>query len=135
MNRVYDFEHHVKIGESLEASGRLPVTFPRSLDQLPHPAPPHDGDVGYSEGAAVGYKWFDKNNLEPLFAFGHGLSYTSFAYENLKVSMEGSRLVASVDIRNTGKRAGADVAQLYLKLPAGSTRRASSASTSSSSLR
>jgi hypothetical protein len=58
---------------------------------------------------------------DPTFAFGHGLSYTSFAYDNLKVSVEGSRLVASVDIRNTGKRAGADVAQLYLKLPAGST--------------
>lgn len=54
--------------------------------------------------------------LTPTFAFGHGLSYTSFAYDNLKVSVEGSRLVASVDIRNTGKRAGADVAQLYLKL-------------------
>ncbi|HSG55456.1 MAG TPA: glycoside hydrolase family 3 protein, partial [Paracoccaceae bacterium] len=60
-------------------SGHLPVTFPRSLDQLPHPGDPQPGDVVYSEGATVGYKWFDANGLEPLFPFGHGLGYTSFA--------------------------------------------------------
>lgn len=112
-------------------SGRLPVTWVVDESQLPRP---HIDGLGFKpakpfgdvfdfdiEGANVGYKWMAAKGLTPTFAFGHGLSYTTFAYENLKVSVEGSRLVASVDIRNTGKRAGADVAQLYLKLPADST--------------
>jgi len=112
-------------------SGRLPVTWNVDESQLPRP---HIPGLGFNpkekptdvfdfdiEGANVGYKWFAAKGLTPVYAFGHGLSYTSFAYDNLKVTVEGGRLVASVDIRNTGARAGADVAQLYLKLPQGAT--------------
>jgi beta-glucosidase len=95
-------------------SGALPVTFPASLAQLPHPEDPPKGEVAYTEGAAVGYKWFDKQGAEPLYPFGHGLSYTSFQVSNLGVAMDaGRRLVATVSLTNTGERGGAKVVQLY----------------------
>lgn len=99
---------------AVNPSGHLPATFPRSLAQLPHPGDPQPGDVVYSEGATVGYKWFAQNNIEPLFAFGHGLSYTSFAYSGLSVTRAGEGLVATFTITNTGERAGADAAQVYV---------------------
>jgi beta-glucosidase len=95
-------------------SGHLPATFPASLDQLPHPEEPHEGDVVYSEGAAVGYKWFDREDHAPLFAFGHGLSYTTFHHDHLVVTREGDGLVAMVEVTNTGEVAGADVVQIYV---------------------
>jgi beta-glucosidase len=102
-------------------SGRLPVTFPKSLDQLPRPKLDGVGvpdgqtfDVDYRiEGAAVGYKWFDKKGLEPLFPFGFGLSYTRFAYSDLKVADDHGRLVASFTVKNAGPVAGQDTPQLY----------------------
>ncbi|GAB3052162.1 beta-glucosidase [Stenotrophomonas tumulicola] len=116
---------------TVNPSARLPVTWMVDESQLPRPhvpglgfnpeQPPVDVFDFDIEGANVGYKWFAAKGLTPTFAFGHGLSYTTFAYDNLQVNVEGQRLVASVDIRNTGARAGADVAQLYLKLPQGST--------------
>ncbi|WP_447785658.1 beta-glucosidase [Stenotrophomonas bentonitica] len=112
-------------------SGRLPVTWPVDASQLPRP---HVNGLGFNpkqkpddtidyniEGANVGYKWFAAKGLTPQFAFGHGLSYTQFQYYNLTYTAMGQRLVATVDVRNTGKVAGADVAQLYLKMPEGST--------------
>lgn len=99
---------------AVNPSGHLPATFPRSLDQLPHPGDPQRGDVVYTEGATVGYKWFDAHGLEPLFPFGHGLSYTSFAYGGLSVSRAGEGLVATFTVTNTGSRAGADAAQVYV---------------------
>jgi beta-glucosidase len=111
----------------VDASGRLPVTFPAAVDQLPRPV--LDGDpkkpddlfaVDYTiEGAAVGYKWFDKKGHQPLFAFGHGLSYTSFAYDNLKAEAKGGALTVSFDVRNTGKRTGKAVPQVYVSPKAG----------------
>ncbi len=111
-------------------SGRLPVTFPASTDQLPHPALPGYGvihsdfmgnpapgetlSVDYDvEGSDVGYRWFARQNLVPAFAFGHGLSYTSFAHSGLKVTA-GKTITASFTVKNTGAVAGADVPQLYL---------------------
>jgi beta-glucosidase len=99
---------------AVNPSGHLPATFPRSLEQLPHPGDPQPGDVVYSEGATVGYKWFDRQGLEPLFPFGHGLSYTSFAYGSLQVSSAGEALVATFTVTNTGSRPGADAAQVYV---------------------
>lgn len=116
-------------------SGRLPVTFPASIDQLPHPVLPGSdtipddlegrGKPGQTltidydvEGADVGYRWFARTNAKPTFAFGHGLSYTRFAYSDLKVSA-GSAVTASFTVRNTGARDGADVPQLYLVSAAG----------------
>ena len=121
-------------------SGRLPVTFPASLDQLPRPALPYAGmidrdfaagtaagtryPIDYDiEGADVGYRWFARNNATPLFPFGFGLSYTQFQSGPMKVT-GGAQPNATVTIRNTGTRAGSDVAQLYLvSTPAGRTLR------------
>jgi len=111
----------------VDASGRLPVTFPASVAQLPRPK--LDGDpktpdatftVDYTiEGAAVGYKWFDKQGLTPLFPFGHGLSYTRFAYSDLKAQTKDGVLTVSFQVRNTGPRAGKAVPQVYVAPKAG----------------
>jgi beta-glucosidase len=70
-------------------------------------------DLDYTEGLKVGYKWFDAEKKEPLFAFGHGLSYTTFAYSGLKAGVDS----VTFTVRNTGRRAGAEVAQVYVGLP------------------
>jgi beta-glucosidase len=99
-------------------SGKLPATFPESLDQLPYPGEPRKKQATYSEGATVGYKWFDARGLKPLFPFGHGLSYTSFGYTGLKVTRSGEGLTATVRVTNTGRRAGSDAVQVYVSAPA-----------------
>jgi beta-glucosidase len=103
-------------------SGRLPVTFPRSLEQLPRPR--LDGfpeqrnariATDYTiDGAAVGYKWFDRKRIEPLFPFGHGLSYTRFELLNLAADVDDKQLSVRFAVKNTGDRAGKYVAQVYL---------------------
>jgi beta-glucosidase len=104
-------------------SGKLPVTFPRSLAQVPASTaaqwPGTGGTVQYSEGVLVGYRWYTTKGLTPLFPFGYGLSYTSFAFSRLAVrpGRDGGYQV-SADVTNTGQRAGADVAQLYVGDPA-----------------
>jgi beta-glucosidase len=107
-------------------TGKLPMTFPESEADLPtrttaqYPGTVVDGirQVDYSEGLAVGHKWYDSQGIEPLFAFGQGLSYTRFAYDRLEVSGSASRLKVSFRIRNTGDRAGTETPQVYLTLPA-----------------
>ncbi|NML05420.1 glycoside hydrolase family 3 C-terminal domain-containing protein [Sphingomonas sp. G-3-2-10] len=95
-------------------SGHLPVTFPRSLDQLAKPSVPNRGDTIYSEGATVGYKWYDAKGLDPQFPFGHGLSYTSFRLDGLSARAKGGSIEVSFTVANTGPRAGAKVAQVYV---------------------
>lgn len=113
---------------AVNPSGRLPITFPRSLTQNPRPVLPGLGlpqgsaqDVPYPEGSDVGYRWFAAHGEVPLFAFGHGLSYASFAHDGLKL-VAGKTLTASFTVTNTGARAGADVPQLYLVSAAGHKR-------------
>jgi beta-glucosidase len=110
---------------AVNPSGHLPVTFPRSIDQLPRATTAGAGlprgqifDVRYDEGAAVGYRWYDKKGFDPLFPFGHGLSYTHFALEGLSAGVAGGELRASFKVRNIGARPGKDVAQIYVS-PAG----------------
>jgi beta-glucosidase len=95
-------------------SGHLPATFPRSADQLPHPAAPHPGDTAYPEGATVGYKWYDARGFEPQFAFGHGLSYTEFRMNGLKAMPAGRSITVTLTVANTGRRQGAAVPQIYV---------------------
>ncbi|MEO6256445.1 MAG: glycoside hydrolase family 3 C-terminal domain-containing protein, partial [Sphingomicrobium sp.] len=102
-------------------SGRLPITFPASVDQFAHPVLPGVGkpnetpaQITYDEGAAVGYKWYDAKGYRPLFSFGHGLSYTRFALSNLTAVPAGNALRVSFAIKNVGKRAGKGVAQVYV---------------------
>ncbi|HTY32206.1 beta-glucosidase [Mycobacterium sp.] len=101
-------------------SGRLPVTFPVDLDQTPRPELPGLGapwgtptTIDYFEGADVGYRWHAKSGLAPMFAFGHGLSYTRFEYHDLAIG-GGDTISASFSVVNVGDRGGADVPQLYL---------------------
>jgi len=110
----------VLFGEA-NPSGHLPATFPASESQLPRPAV--DGypevadrrfDVDYHEGAAVGYKWFDLKGLTPLFPFGFGLSYTEFARSDLSAQVKHGVVSASFSVKNVGKVAGKDVAQVYV---------------------
>ncbi|MHA6757528.1 glycoside hydrolase family 3 C-terminal domain-containing protein [Streptacidiphilus sp. PAMC 29251] len=109
-----------------DPSGHLPVTFPTSLSQVPaHTAaqwPGTNGSVQYSEGVDVGYRYYDANGLTPLFPFGFGLSYTSFGFSNLHVGSlsPGGAATVTATVTNTGSRAGADVAQLYVTQPAAS---------------
>jgi beta-glucosidase len=77
-------------------------------------------DIPYTEGLKVGYKWFEAENKQPLFAFGFGLSYTTYAYSGMKASMSGKDVMVTFSVKNTGKRAGAEIAQIYASLPAGS---------------
>ncbi|MBV8675168.1 MAG: fibronectin type III-like domain-contianing protein, partial [Acidobacteriaceae bacterium] len=118
-------------------SAKLPVTFAKSDDQLAFPqvpgidlkpVPPPAGskqrgmrlppfDVDYNiQGARVGYKWFESKNLKPLFPFGYGLSYTSYEYSGLKVDPQGHEV--SFEVKNTGSRAGTEIAEVYAALPA-----------------
>jgi beta-glucosidase len=107
-------------------SGHLPVTFAASESQLPRPVRPGGKTeeeafpLPYTEGAAVGYKWFDKNNLQPLFPFGHGLSYTRFDIgpAAAKANTDGT-VTVSFPVRNVGQRRGMEVAQVYVSPTAG----------------
>jgi beta-glucosidase len=102
-------------------SGKLPATFPKKLSDLPAHAlgnyPGTNGTVTYAEGLLVGYRWFDTKNIEPHFPFGFGLSYTTFKYSGLKLipaSGTNEIVTAQFEIENSGKVAGAEVAQLYV---------------------
>jgi beta-glucosidase len=99
-------------------SGKLPVTFPARIEDTPAHAAKSDGAVtAYSEGIAVGYRWYDRQNIEPLFCFGSGLSYTQFEYSNLALTRTADGIEIAVNVRNTGSRKGAEVAQIYLGPP------------------
>jgi beta-glucosidase len=111
-------------------SGKLPMTFPASVNDLPRPmiAQPPDSTtpfpVDYTmDGFNVGYKWYDSRGLTPLFPFGYGLSYTTFAITNPQLTANTSAaspsFQVSFNLQNTGARAGAEVAQVYLELPMG----------------
>jgi beta-glucosidase len=113
--------------------GKLPVTFPGKLEDAParaagHPErlaptqqPPAPGGtapdapaVTFSEGIAVGYRWYDQQRIEPLFPFGHGLSYTHFEYSGLEVKRAEDGFEVTFTVRNTGAREGVDVPQAYV---------------------
>jgi beta-glucosidase len=121
-------------------SGKLPLTFPRTDADLPHPTvvkPPKESQadfskpepwkqiaaglapfqVTYDEGVKVGYKWYDAEKKPVLFPFGFGLSYTTYSYSGLKVT-PGQNPKVSFTVKNTGSRDGAEVAQVYASLPA-----------------
>jgi beta-glucosidase len=112
---------HILFGD-VNPSGKLPCTFPQQLSDSPahalHAYPGENGVETYKEGILVGYRWFDTKNIEPLFPFGFGLSYTTFAFANLKFvpgASPGDPIVtAQFDLTNTGARAGAEVAELYV---------------------
>ncbi|HXO25494.1 MAG TPA: glycoside hydrolase family 3 C-terminal domain-containing protein, partial [Streptosporangiaceae bacterium] len=111
---------------TVDPSGKLPVTFPASLSQVPAQTqaqwPGTATGVTYSEGVDIGYRWYQSQNITPLFPFGYGLSYTKFSFSNLKVGAFNANGAATVTatMTNTGSVAGADVAQMYVGDPAAS---------------
>ncbi len=108
-----------------DPGGRLPVTFPKRAEDIPTAGDPEaypgtGTTVTYKEGVLVGYRHYDERGIEPRAPFGHGLSYTSFAYRNLRIrprDARGTDVTVTADVRNTGTRAGVAVPQLYLGLP------------------
>jgi beta-glucosidase len=102
----------------IDPSGRLPITFPGSEDQLPRPtliapdASYRPFDVSFPEGSDVGYRWFERKSLKPLFPFGFGLSYTSFRIDALEAS-GGMAATASANVTNTGPREGHQTVEFY----------------------
>jgi beta-glucosidase len=111
---------------TVDPSGKLPVTFPASLSQVPAQTeaqwPGTATGVDYSEGVDIGYRWYQSQDITPLFPFGYGLSYTKFSFSNLKVgafNADGDATVTAT-MTNTGSVAGADVAQMYVGDPAAS---------------
>jgi beta-glucosidase len=106
-------------------SGKLPFTFPASLDQIPAQAlnayPGENLTVNYKEGILVGYRWYDTKKIAPLYNFGYGLSYTSFAYSTLETGKKsyrvGDTITATIRVSNTGKLAGKETVQLYVGKP------------------
>jgi len=124
---------NVLTGE-VNPSGKLAISFPKSEQDLPHPvippaprrqrrSPVPDSsaapryEVRYDEGAKVGYKWYESADKQPLFAFGFGLSYTTYSYSGLKV--DSAAKTVSFTVANTGRRAGTEIAQVYARLPKG----------------
>ncbi|HSY67207.1 MAG TPA: glycoside hydrolase family 3 C-terminal domain-containing protein [Edaphobacter sp.] len=121
---------NILFGE-VNPSGKLPVTFAQDDAQLPHPVVPglegvpasapnrehkvNPFDLNYSEGAKVGYKWFEATNKQPLFPFGFGLSYTTYAYSGLTV--DDAQRTVHFTVRNTGQREGTEIAEVYVALP------------------
>jgi len=115
-------------------SGKLPVTFPQKLeDTAAHDPrfPERDSGQGrvpgkgakqkytahFTEGVNIGYRWFDEKGITPLFEFGYGLSYTTFEYSDISVKRCAGGLTVSFTLRNTGKRAGTEIAQCYVHRP------------------
>lgn len=110
----------VLFGE-VNPSGKLPVTFPKRLEDSPAHAlgdyPPKNEVLKYDEGVLVGYRWYDTKKIEPLFPFGHGLSYTTFQYGKPSVTANDQEADVSLSVSNTGKVAGAEVVQVYVSEP------------------
>ena len=106
----------------INPSGKLPASFEKKWSDNPVYRSYYDttsiGRVHYSEGLFLGYRFYDSKNVEPLFPFGFGLSYTTFEYSNLKISPESTQKIDKIsvefDVKNSGKVAGADVAQIYI---------------------
>jgi len=111
-----------------DPGGRLPVTFPKDETQGPatkqsqYPGTPYeDGSVDtthFDEGIFVGYRYWDQYRQDPLFPFGYGLSYTTFSTKGLGVTKEAGAVTVNAAVRNTGKRRGGEVVQVYLGFPA-----------------
>ena len=106
---------------NVNPSGKLPFTFPVSLNDSPAYSLatfPGDNNANYKEGSLVGYRWFETKNIKPLFSFGFGLSYTQFSYSGIKTDKgkykSNDTIQVSMELKNTGKREGDEVVQLYV---------------------
>ena len=105
----------------LNPCGKLAVTIPKRLADCPAYLDfPHEQDAGvYREGIFVGYRWYDARRIEPMFPFGHGLSYTRFRYDHIQAEAQGDGYAVRVTLTNVGRREGSEIVQLYVKPPEG----------------
>jgi beta-glucosidase len=114
----------------VDPAGKLPLTFPRTATNIPTGTPRQwpgvNGDSTYSEKLDVGYRWYDAKNIEPLFPFGYGLSYTTFKLSHLSITPKrldgaadtsGAEVKIELEVANTGARVGAEVVQVYVAQP------------------
>ena len=107
----------------ISPSGKLPLTFARNYEDYPSSKnfpgePPENPEkVVYDEGTYVGYRFFDAYNVEPMYEFGFGLSYTRFDYDDPKVELKGGKLLVRVKVKNIGESAGKEIVQVYVKPP------------------
>jgi beta-glucosidase len=105
----------------LDPSGHLPETIPKQLSdgplRTPSQYPGVSGQVAHSERLLVGYRWYTAKRIAPLFPFGFGLSYTSFRFSRLSLTPRGASVIVRFRLTNTGRRSGADVAQVYVRDP------------------
>jgi beta-glucosidase len=110
---------------AVNPSGKLPMTFPKALEDSPaHALDDYSAEIcRYKEEIFVGYRWFDARGIEPLFPFGHGLSYTDFELSALSVDLRDSGVCVSLDLKNVGDRAGSEVVQIYIGQPDCSAKR------------
>ena len=125
---------YARYARRFNPAGRLPVTFPKKLTDIAARDPryperccpsgriserdaQHPNTAHFTEGLLNGYRWFDRENIEPLYPFGFGLSYTRFAYGKLAVIPEGERFTVTCEVENTGARDGEEVVQCYLTRP------------------
>jgi beta-glucosidase len=100
-------------------SGKLPLTFPKSLAHMPPlEYPGVNGTLRYSEGLNIGYRGYEAHKIEPHYPFGFGLSYTNFAYSNLEITSTNNTFRLRFNLENTGFHAGIEIAQVYLEMPA-----------------
>src|SRR5690606_11533833 len=99
---------------AVNPSGHLALTLAASKEQLTHPHPPKPGKVHYTEGATVDYKWFDQTKLTPLSEFGHGLSYTTFAFGHLSANAVCQTFEVTFSLTITVSVSGKDVGQIYV---------------------
>src|SRR5699024_7233202 len=115
----------VLFGE-VNPSARLTETVPMHIQDVPSYLnfPGEHSEVLYGESIFVGYRWYDARDMDVAYPFGHGLSYTSFAYDDLDVRLEADTLTARVAVTNTGKPAGREVVQFYVAVPDSQVRRA-----------
>lgn len=106
----------ILLGE-VNPSGKMPFTWPKRWEDCPAYGtyPGHDGEVRFTEGVYVGYRHFDKTRIEPRYPFGHGLSYTNFSYSRIQAAPQADGVEVRVHLKNTGKRAGAEIVQCYVQ--------------------
>ena len=102
----------------INPSGKLPTSFPVRIEDTPafKSYPGKNLQMNYDEKLLIGYRWYEKQSIQPLFCFGHGLSYTKFKYKNLEINIEDNKEVScKFSIENTGEISGAEIAQCYLR--------------------
>ena len=103
----------------INPSGKLPTSFPTKIEDTPAYSsyPGENSQMNYEEKLLIGYRWYEKKEIQPLFPFGHGLSYTNYKYENLKIEKKAEKIFCTLEVSNIGKFDGKEIIQCYVSSP------------------